>query len=141
MARNYTPVPKPRSVGVVETAFPAAPETKDNVVTSPLPTGVYETAGAKLLQIDVTSAVGTSGNAVIAVYAWNRQLQLWSFVSSNNVAVVPAGSVGTVGQQATRLTVTNWGADFAAVLVTTLPTAGDPTHPTQLTVAPTIEDR
>lgn len=139
MARHYTPVPKSRTVSVVDTALPAAPETAQEGATSPLPAGVYETAGAKLLQIDVAgSNAADTGNSTVAVYAWNRQLQQWAFVSSNSVAVLPSGSLGTAATQATRLTVANWGADYAAVLVTALPTGG---HAVNVTCSPTIEDR
>ncbi len=139
MARNYTPIPKVRTVSATDSTLPTAPSDAGNQPATPVPAGVYETAGAKLLQIDVTATnSGDSGNATVAVYAWNHQLQLWSFVQSSNVGVVPTGSVAAAASQATRLTVVNWGADFAAVMVTALPTGG---HAVKVTCAPTVEQR
>ena len=138
MARHWTSVPTPQTVTVVGTVLPAAPEDVNEVATTPTPAGVYRTAGAKLLQIDVAgSNAADTGNSTIAVYAWNRRLQQWCFISSNSVAVLPTGSLGTAATQATRLTVANWGADYAAVMVTALPTGG---HPVNVTCSPTVED-
>jgi hypothetical protein len=138
VARNYTTIPKTRTVSVVDAALPAAPSDKGNQSVTPVPAGVYETAGAKLLQIDVGSSAGNTGNATLSVYAWNHQLQQWAFVQQVTSAVLPTGSVGTVATQATRTTIANWGADFAAVLVTALPTGG---NPVTVTVSPTVEQR
>jgi hypothetical protein len=142
MARNYAQAMSARTgIAAVDTAVPAAPEDSTNVVTNPLPTGVWSTQGADKLKIDVVGPSGATGNYQLAVYAWNRVARQWVLETVPAATPYAEPSGGITSRLLSRTTLTNWCSDFVAVLVTSLGTGGGSGVGTSVYMTACVQDK
>jgi hypothetical protein len=134
VSRNYIVTSAPRVVTTADTAVPSTPDAQT------MPAGVYSTAGASMLRIDIAAPVTTTGSYTLNIYGWNGVLKAWI---SEGQAVVTAAAVGDLGP-GTRLfssvIVTNWCRPYVAVMVQTMATNGGSGVGTSITVASCIQD-